>query len=67
MTRWRRSALVEARADLVLSDQASAKAYALHFEAQMRQGALRRLLYAGCVRFARAGAHLGRAGPWLIE
>jgi hypothetical protein len=64
MTDWRRSALVEAHADLILSGEASAEAYALHFEAQMRRGTIRRLLYVGCVRFARAGAHLAWADPW---
>jgi hypothetical protein len=47
MTDWRRGALVEARADLILSDQSSAEAYAFHFEAQMRYGTIRRLLNIG--------------------
>ncbi len=58
MTGKRRSAMVEARTDLILSDEASAAAYALQFDAQMRRGTIRRLLCAGFVRFARAGAHL---------
>lgn len=50
--------LVEARADLILVDETSAKAYGLHFETQMRRGRIRRLLYASCLHFARAGAGL---------
>jgi hypothetical protein len=46
---------VEARADLILSGEASVEAYALHSDTQMHRDALRRLLYAGYVRFARAG------------
>jgi hypothetical protein len=48
--------LVEARADLILVDELSAKAYGLHFETQMRRGRIRRLLCASCLHFARAGA-----------
>jgi hypothetical protein len=57
--------LVEARADLILVDKLSAKAYGLHFETQMRRGRIRRLLYAGCLHFARAGARVPGfdAGP----
>jgi hypothetical protein len=50
--------LVEARADLILADELGVKAYGLHFETQMRHGRIRRLLYASCLRFARAGAGL---------
>ena len=55
-SRWNNE-LVEARADLILVDELSAKAYGLHFETQMRRGRFRRL-YASCLRFARAGAGL---------
>jgi hypothetical protein len=50
--------LVEARADLILVDELSAKAYELHFETQMRRGRIRGLLYASCLHFARAGVVL---------
>jgi|HubBroStandDraft_4_1064222.scaffolds.fasta_scaffold31814_2 hypothetical protein len=50
--------LVEARADLILADELSVKAYGRHFETQMRHGRIRRLLYASCL-------HLARAGPGL--
>jgi hypothetical protein len=52
----RRSELVEAHADLILSGELSAGAYMVHFEVQMRRSRLRRLLHAGYVYFARAGA-----------
>ena len=48
----------EARADLILGDDLSAKEYARHFEAQLRAAWIRRLLWAGCVHLARAGARL---------
>jgi hypothetical protein len=63
MTGRRRSVIVEARADLILSGEGSAEAYALHFDTQMRRGTIRRLLYAGYVRFARAGTHLAGVDP----
>jgi hypothetical protein len=53
MTGRRRSEVVEARADLILSAEPSAEAYVAHFEAQMRRGRIRRLLHAGFLRFAR--------------
>jgi hypothetical protein len=49
------------RADLILADEADAAAYALHFEAQLRCGKMRRLRYASCARFGRAGVI--RYGP----
>jgi hypothetical protein len=60
MTGRRRTEVVEARADLILSGEASADEYAVHFEAQMRRGATRRLLYAWHVHFARRGRGPGR-------
>ena len=50
--------LIEARADLILVDELSAKAYGLNFESQMRRGRIRRLLYASCLHLAHAGAGL---------
>jgi len=55
--------MVEVRADLILSGEESAAAYAIHFEAQMRRGAIRRLLCAGYIRFARVGARMARVDP----
>ena len=62
MNRRRDSELIEARADLILVDELSAKVYGLHFETQMRRGRIRRLLYATCLHFARARAGLRRRG-----
>jgi len=59
----RHTEIVEARADLILCGEASAEAWAVHFEAQMRRGAIRRLLYAAYVGFARAGASLAGLDP----
>ena len=56
MTRRQRNELVAVRAELILADKPTAKAYKLHFEAQLRRGKVRRLLYASYVHFARAGA-----------
>jgi hypothetical protein len=48
----------EVRADLILGDKASAAAYARHFNAQLRAGKVRRLLWTGYMHFARSGAGL---------
>jgi hypothetical protein len=58
MTRRQRNELVAVRAAVILADDPTVKAYAVHFEAQMRRGKVRRLLYASFVHFARAGASL---------
>lgn len=58
MTRRQRNELVAVRADLILADEPAAEAYELHFEAQLRRGKVRRLLYASYAHFARAGAVL---------
>ena len=44
------------RAGLILAGELSAAAYADQFDAQMRRGKLRTLLYASYVQFARTGA-----------
>jgi len=46
MSGRRRKELVAANADLILASELSAHAYAVHFEAQMRGGKVRQLLYA---------------------
>ena len=61
MTRRQRAMTVEARADLILADESSATAYAAHFEAQLHDGRVRRLLYASCLWLARASK-----GTWWI-
>ena len=58
--------LVEARADLILADELSAKAYGLHFEIQMRRGRIRWLLYASCLYLAHSGAGLLGFDAWAI-
>ena len=58
MTRRQRDELVAVRADLILADEPAVEAYMLHFEAQLRRGKVRKLLYASYVHFARAGAIL---------
>ena len=67
MTGWRRNALVEARADLILSDQAATEAYAFHFEAQMRHGTIRHLLNIGLRMFRRAAMYLDWVEPRRIS
>jgi hypothetical protein len=56
MTGKRRSAIVEARADLIMCEETSAEAYGLYFEAQMRRGTIRRLLCADYARLAHRRA-----------
>jgi hypothetical protein len=58
MTRRQRSQLVAVRTDSIWADESTVQAYMLHFEAQLRRGKLRRLLYVSYIHFARAGAML---------
>ena len=58
MTRRQRNELVAVRVDLILADEPAAEAYKLHFEAQLRRGKVRRLLYASYVCYVRASAVL---------
>jgi hypothetical protein len=58
MTRRQRNELVAVRAAFILADEPAVKAYTLHFEAQMRRGKVRRLLYAGYMHFARTAVIL---------
>jgi hypothetical protein len=60
MTRRQRNIAVEARADLILADEALVEAYAAHFETQMRPGKVRRLLYTGYIWIVRAATILTR-------
>lgn len=53
MTRSQRNMTVEARADLILADKPSVKAYTTHFETQMHCGKVRRLLFTSCRWLAR--------------
>jgi len=53
-----RNELVAVRAAFILADEPAVKAYTLHFEAQMRRGKVRRLLYAGYMHFARTAVIL---------
>ena len=55
MTRRQRNELVAVRAESILADEATVKAYKLHFEAQMHRGKIRRMLYAFYLHFARGG------------
>jgi hypothetical protein len=65
MIRRQRNKLVEMRADLILADEVTSEAYAVHFEAQMHRSMARKLLYASCL-FARTGAmfSLNPFGAW---
>jgi hypothetical protein len=51
---------LEAGADLILGGEVAAEAYAVHFEAQMYRGKVRKALYVSYLHFARAGASLAR-------
>ena len=62
MTRRQRNIAVEARADLILADEASVEVYAAYFETQMHRGKVRRLLYTRYLWFARADTILNRLG-----
>jgi hypothetical protein len=67
MSRRQREKLVRARADLILASEFTAEAYAAHFEAQLRGGKVRRLLYTCYVHLARAGAALFGLDPTGIQ
>ena len=67
MTGRRRNNLVEARADLILDSKLTAKAYAVHFEAQMHLGNIRKMLYVSYPHFVRAGAFLVRLSYWGFD
>jgi hypothetical protein len=56
-----------ANADLILASELSARAYAAHFEAQMRGGKVRRLLHASCMFIACACAFLAGLDPQAIR
>jgi hypothetical protein len=56
MARGQHHKLVRERADRILDSELTAKAYAIHFETQLRRGRIRRLLYIGYLHFSRAGA-----------
>ena len=62
MTRRQRNIAVEARADLILADEASVEAYAAYFKTQMHHGKAPRLRYTSYLWFARAGTILNRLG-----
>jgi hypothetical protein len=64
MTHRQRNIAVEARADLILTDERSVDAYAAYFEAQMHRGKVRRLLWAVYLRFARAAPPQGIFRWW---
>jgi len=59
MTGWQHNMAVEARAELILTDEPSVRAYAAHFEAQLRRGTVRRLLHASYLwlRYAATVRH----------
>lgn len=59
----RRARLVEERADLIFATDLGLHAFAAHFEAQMRRGRIRRLLYASYLFWARAGTALAGLDP----
>jgi hypothetical protein len=66
MIRRQRNKLVEVRADLILTDEVTAEAYAMHFESQMHRSKVRKLLYASFLQFARSNAmfSLYPVGAW---
>jgi hypothetical protein len=67
MSGRRRKELVAANAALMLASEASARAYVVHFEAQMRGGKVRRLLHASYMHIARACAFLADLDPQAIR
>ena len=67
MSDRRRKELVAANADLILASELGAHAYVVHFEAQMRGGKMRRLLYASSMYIARACACLADLDPQAIR
>jgi hypothetical protein len=58
MMRRQRNQLVEVRADLILADEVTAAAYAVHFDAQLKRSKARKLLNTSCLQFARTGANM---------
>ncbi len=59
--------LVEERAALILASQFSVHAYMVQFEAQMRRGTIRRLLYAVYLHLAVSGAILADLDVQAID
>ena len=59
MIRRQRNILVEVCADLILTDEVTAEAYAIHFDSQMHRSKVRKLLYTSFLQFASSGAMLG--------
>jgi hypothetical protein len=66
MIRRQRNTLVEVRAALILADEVTAEAYAVHFDSQMNRSKVRKLLYTSFLQFARTGAmfSLYPIGAW---
>jgi hypothetical protein len=58
MTSIQRHKLVEARADLILTDRRASEAYLVHFEAQIHRSKLRKLFNTSYMQFARTGVAL---------
>jgi hypothetical protein len=54
MDERRRTQMVEEHADLILASEPGMHAYAVYFEAQMRRGKIRRLLYAGYLHWTQS-------------
>lgn len=50
----RRMQMVAEHADLILASEPTIHTWAVHFEAQMRRGKIRRLLCAGYLHWTRA-------------
>jgi len=69
MIRRQPNRLVEVRADLILADDATVAAYAVHFEAQMHRSVARELLTTNYLRFARRSVAMfnltARGMGWL--
>jgi hypothetical protein len=63
MIRSQRNKIVEVRADLILDDELTAEAYIVHFEAEMRRGKVRKLLYAAYTQFSRTGVVMFSLNP----
>jgi hypothetical protein len=63
-----RNKLVEVRADLILAHEVTVEAYAVHFEAQMHRGKVRKLLDTGYLQFTRTGAmfFFNPIGAWWL-
>jgi hypothetical protein len=67
MTRRQRYELIEERADLTLTCQPDIEAYAVHFEAQMSHGKLRKLLFNSRVCLARVGAFVNCVDHGVVQ